>query len=128
MCCSQKITLHVTIQQDCNSANKQAWTNNNALPCTDNKACTKSDRCSNGVCSGTPFTCLSCEECYNDACRVKPGFCVINDGGSRKCFNHEDLRSGYPCQVKHSSDQLIILQYVDKRVMRLKNLSEIAAL
>ena len=28
----------------------------------------------------------------------------------------------------HSSDQLIILQYVNKRVMRLKNLSEIAAL
>ena len=121
MCCSQKITLHVTIQQDCNSANKQAWTNNNALPCTDNKACTKSDRCSNGVCSGTLFTCLSCEECYNDACRVKPGFCVINDGGSRTCFNHGDLRPGYPCQVTqfdnyciHSTcDQLISSQYVD---------------
>ena len=128
-------TRYITIQQDCNSANKQAWTNNNALPCTDNKACTKSDRCSNGVCSGTPFTCLSCEECYNDACRVKPGFCVINDGGSRKCFDHGDLRPGYPCQVTqfdnyciHSSDQLIILQYDDKGVMRLKNLSEIAAL
>ncbi|XP_020602178.1 neurogenic locus Notch protein-like, partial [Orbicella faveolata] len=84
--------------QDCNSTSKLAWRNNNALSCSDNKACTKNDRCSNGVCSGTPFTCLPCEECYNDACRVKPGYCVINDGGTRKCFNHGDIRPGYPCQ------------------------------
>ena len=102
ICCSQNLTLHefyISVQQDCNSASKLAWTNNNALSCSDNVACTKNDRCSNGVCSGTPFTCLPCEECYNDACRVKPGFCVINDGGTRKCFNHGALRPGYPCQV-----------------------------
>lgn len=89
------------VQQDCNStSNNLAWTNNNALPCSDNKPCTKNDQCSNGVCSGIPFTCLSCEECYNETCRVKPGFCVINDGGSRKCINGGTLRAGYPCQVK----------------------------
>lgn len=108
-CCTFKhvrgiLWLHkfnnIAIQQDCNSANNLAWTNNNALSCSDNKACTKNDRCSNGVCSGTPFTCLPCEECYNDACRVKPGYCVINDGGTRKCFNHGAIRPGYPCQVK----------------------------
>ena len=58
---------YITIQQDCNSANKLAWRNNNALPCSDNKACTKKDRFTNSVCSGTPFTCLQCEECYNEA-------------------------------------------------------------
>lgn len=98
---------YIAVQQDCNSANKLAWTNNNALRCNDNVACTKNDRCSNGACSGTPFTCLVCEECYNDACRVKAGFCVINDGGTRKCFKHGAVRPGYPCQVKHSSDQLL---------------------
>ena len=124
---------HITIQQDCNSAKKQAWTNNNTLQCTDNVACTKNDRCSNGVCFGTPFTCLPCEECYNDTCRVKPGFCVINDGRSQKCFNHGDIRPGYPCQVKQLttvvctvdiSYNFSIFWYivVDKRVMRLKNL------
>ena len=88
-------------QQNCNSANKYAWTNNNNLPCNDRKACTKNDRCSNGVCSGTPFSCLPCEECYNDACRVKPGYCVINEGGRRQCFRHGALRPGHQCQVKY---------------------------
>lgn len=87
------------VQQDCNStSNNLAWTNNNALSCNDNKPCTKNDQCSNGVCSGTPFTCLSCEECYNETCQVKPGFCAINDGGTRKCTNGGALRPGYPCQ------------------------------
>ena len=87
-------------QQDCNSTNNLAWTNNNTLSCSDNKLCTKNDQCSNGVCSGMPFTCLSCEECYNDTCQLKPGFCTINDGGTRKCVNGGALRPGYPCQVK----------------------------
>lgn len=91
---------YIAVLQDCNSANKQAWTNNNALPCNDNVACTRNDRCSNGVCAGTPFSCLPCEECYNDTCRVKPGFCLINDSGTQQCFNHGDVRPGYPCQVK----------------------------
>ena len=89
-----------TFQQDCNSANKIGWTNNNALSCSDSKACTRNDRCSNGGCVGTPFTCLSCEECYNDACRVKTGWCVIQDGNVKKCFRHGSLRPGYQCQVR----------------------------
>ncbi|PFX19966.1 Versican core protein [Stylophora pistillata] len=84
--------------QNCNSANKNAWTNDNNLPCNDRKACTRNDRCSSGACSGTPFSCLSCEECYNDACRVKPGYCVINEGGRRQCFRHGALRPGHQCQ------------------------------
>ena len=77
-----------------------AWTNNDALPCSDGVACTRNDRCSGGVCSGTPFTCLSCEECYNDACSVKPGYCVIQDGGVKKCFAQGTLRPGSQCQVQ----------------------------
>ena len=77
-----------------------AWTNNDALPCSDGVPCTRNDRCSGGACSGTPFTCLPCEECYNDACRVKPGYCVIQDGGVKKCFTHGTLRPGYQCQVQ----------------------------
>lgn len=95
------------VQQECDSSNNLAWTNNNALPCNDNKSCTKNDQCSNGICSGTPFTCLSCEECHKDTCRVKPGFCTINDGGTRKCISGGALRPGYPCQVK----ELLTLEY-----------------
>ena len=121
---------YLSVQQDCNSANKLAWTNNNALPCGDNVACTKNDQCSNGVCSGTPFTCLPCEECHSDTCHVKPGFCAINDGGTRKCFNGGALRPGYSCQVKKLSAAYIytmytytliifvIFQYADKSSLR----------
>ncbi|XP_066021515.1 latent-transforming growth factor beta-binding protein 2-like [Pocillopora verrucosa] len=91
--------------QDCNDSDKFAWTNNNTLPCTDGKACTKNDRCSNGVCSGTPFSCLPCEECQNDVCRVKPGYCVINESGIRQCFNHGSLRPGHQCQDCNDSDK-----------------------
>ena len=89
---SKKTNKYIRFWQDCNSANKMAWTNNDALPCSDGVACTRNDRCSGGGCSGTSFTCLPCEECYNDACSVKPGYCVIQDGGVKKCFTHGTLR------------------------------------
>ncbi|XP_068740144.1 latent-transforming growth factor beta-binding protein 4-like [Montipora capricornis] len=84
--------------QDCQRTNKMAWTNNNALPCNDDVPCTRNDRCSSGSCAGTPFTCLSCEECHNDACHLKAGFCAIVEGGTKTCFSHGDLRPEYPCQ------------------------------
>ena len=96
------------VKQDCQSSNKEAWTNNNALSCSDNKACTRNDRCSSGTCAGTPFTCLSCEVCANDACSIKAGWCVIQDGGARKCFSHGTLRPGYPCQVMKMNTHLAI--------------------
>ncbi|KAJ7365983.1 hypothetical protein OS493_002725 [Desmophyllum pertusum] len=91
--------------QKCHSAYKTRWTNDNSLPCSDGIACTRNDRCSSGRCIGTPFTCLSCEECYNDACRVKPGYCTIIVGGSKTCFSHGNLRPGYPCQQCDSNNK-----------------------
>ena len=85
--------------QRCHSGSKSGWTNDNSLSCNDGKACTRNDRCSSGSCIGTPFTCLYCEECYNDACRVKSGYCTIVHGGTKTCFSHGSLRPGYPCQV-----------------------------
>ena len=58
--------------------------------------CTKNDRCVNGTCTGTPFTCLECERCNGDGCTIKPDFCVI-DG---KCYSHKELRPEKPCQVR----------------------------
>ncbi|XP_068691216.1 prestalk protein-like [Montipora foliosa] len=92
--------------QDCQSTNKMAWTNNDTLSCSDGVACTRNDSCSSGTCAGTPYTCLSCEECNNDTCRVKEGFCAIGEGGSKTCFNHGDLRPGYPCQVCQSTNKM----------------------
>ncbi|KAL9987448.1 hypothetical protein ACROYT_G001761 [Oculina patagonica] len=92
--------------QKCNINRKTTWTNDNALSCNDGNACTRNDRCFNGRCIGTVFlTCLSCEECYKETCRVKPGYCSIMVGGVRTCFNHGDLRPGYECQQCDSNNQ-----------------------
>ena len=85
--------------QKCHTSKQKSWTNDDSLPCNDGVACTRNDHCSNGRCIGTPFSCLSCEECYNDACRIKPGHCIIIVAGVRTCFAHGELRPGYPCQV-----------------------------
>ena len=74
---------------------KTYWRNNNALPCSDNKLCTRNDKCHYGVCKGTPFTCLSCESCDGYGCIINPGYCVING----TCYRHGNLRPEKPCQV-----------------------------
>ncbi|XP_048583423.1 uncharacterized protein LOC116619209 isoform X2 [Nematostella vectensis] len=90
--------------QDCQSRQKMGWTNNNALRCNDGNACTRADHCSNGRCVGTPFTCLPCESCVADTCRVKPGFCTIVEGGVKKCFSNKVVRPGHPCQECNSAN------------------------
>ncbi|CAB4034879.1 extracellular matrix A-like [Paramuricea clavata] len=86
--------------QDCQKGRETAWTNNNALSCSDGKLCTRNDRCVNGACKGTPFTCRSCESCDGNGCQIKPGFCVI-DG---KCYTNGNIRPGKPCQQCNSNN------------------------
>ncbi|PFX19963.1 hypothetical protein AWC38_SpisGene15613 [Stylophora pistillata] len=90
--------------QKCHISRKKSWTNDDSLPCNDGVPCTRNDHCSNGRCIGTPFSCLSCEECYNDACRIKPGHCIIIVAGVRTCFAHGERRPGYPCQQCDSNN------------------------
>ncbi|CAB3984855.1 extracellular matrix A-like [Paramuricea clavata] len=86
--------------QDCQTYRKTIWTNNNALSCSDNNLCTRNDKCVDGTCKGTPFTCLGCQRCNGDRCMIKPGFCVI-DG---ICYSHRNLRPGKPCQECNSNN------------------------
>ncbi|PFX11922.1 hypothetical protein AWC38_SpisGene24199, partial [Stylophora pistillata] len=88
-----------TNARKCDSSRNTSWTNDNALSCDDGNACTKNDRCSAGKCIGTPLNCLSpCEECYNDACRMKSGYCLIFEKGTKTCVSDGNSRSGRPCQ------------------------------
>ncbi|KAK3735006.1 hypothetical protein QZH41_010660, partial [Actinostola sp. cb2023] len=90
--------------QNCNSANKFGWTNDDRLKCSDSNACTRGDHCVSGRCVGTPFSCLPCEKCQSDTCKVKPGYCVIVVNGKKTCFNNKAIRPGYPCQQCDSNN------------------------
>ena len=62
--------------------------------------CTSKDCCSGGKCVGTQPNCLApCEECCNDACRVKSGYCEIFERGRKTCFINGGSRPKRPCQV-----------------------------
>ncbi|XP_028398913.1 uncharacterized protein LOC114522435 [Dendronephthya gigantea] len=86
--------------QDCQKGRETVWTNNNALSCSDGNLCTRNDRCVNGACRGTAFTCRSCESCDGNGCKIKPGYCVI-DG---RCYRNGNLRPGKPCQQCNSNN------------------------
>ena len=77
--------------QECQISRQDVWTNN-MLPCNDGNLCTRNDKCKNGTCRGTSFTCLECQRCDGSRCKIKPGFCV--DSG--KCYTHWDPKPGNP--------------------------------
>ena len=85
--------------QQCDSNYKHQWTNNNNLQCSDNNVKTKSDRCSNGACVGTPYNCLSCERHDGSGCSIQSGYCIVQHGGQRTCFAKYQYKPGNPCQV-----------------------------
>lgn len=85
--------------QECDRNDKHKWTNNNNLQCSDNNVRTNDDRCVNGVCVGTPYSCLSCQTHDGSGCPIKPGYCILDHGGKRTCFAKNQYIHGNPCQV-----------------------------
>ncbi len=70
------------------------------LLCDDKNACTRNDRCKQGVCTGEPLPCQDEFECTDDVCTdgvcqhpQKAGTCLI--GGA--CYNEGDTRSENAC-------------------------------
>ena len=51
---------------------------NDAKPCSDNDMCTLGDKCSGGVCTGTPLDCNDNNVCTSKSCDSKVG-CVIKN-------------------------------------------------
>lgn len=87
--------------QQCDTINnKRQWTINDNLQCSDNDVTTKDDQCLSGVCKGTPYNCLECEQHEGaGGCRIKSGYCIIGTGSQRKCYAKEDKELSSPCQV-----------------------------
>ena len=79
--------------------NKREWTINDNLQCSDNNVTTKDDRCLNGVCKGTSYSCLECEQHDGRGCPIKSGYCIIQTGSQRECYAKEEKKLDYPCQV-----------------------------
>ena len=74
---------------------------------------TRNDRCTNGECRGESFTCLSCQEHHNDACRIKTGYCVINYNSVDTCFTDTTEKPENQCQVKKIGRTLTWADYLD---------------
>ena len=106
-CCADQLVADIhsncfmnDSHQQCDSNKEHSWTSNNNLPCSDNSVKTKDDRCVNGACRGTAYTCLPCENQDGSGCPLKPGYCIIQHGGRRTCFGDRTLKPGNPCQVR----------------------------
>ncbi|KAL9987472.1 hypothetical protein ACROYT_G001785 [Oculina patagonica] len=94
-----KITKKQPLQRNqCDRNYKHRWTNNNKLNCSDNNLKTKDDRCVNGACVGTPYSCLSCETHDGNGCPIQSGYCIIQHRGKRTCFAKNQYTPGNPCQ------------------------------
>ena len=75
------------ICQRCSVAGStSAWSPvSNGLQCDDSEQCTYNDKCQDGVCSGTAYSCEDGLECTDNVCNgngncggsVQPGWCVI---------------------------------------------------
>ena len=69
--------------------------------CDDNQGCTLNDRCSNGVCTGTPNPCFDNNPCTIDACVEGVG-CMIQHQDYDEtcipgCLEHADCPFDYNC-------------------------------
>lgn len=81
------------------------WSTLDGAGCDDGVACTHTDRCSVGVCQGTPYTCNDGLSCTTDSCtgtgpspagcsaKLVAGFCLID----KTCYASGATASGKPC-------------------------------
>eukprot|EP00117_Sycon_ciliatum_P013766 scpid2836/ scgid1491/ len=85
--------------QECNTDHSQtAWHLVSGRSCNDGNLCTKDDKCTNGRCTGTGFSCpKTCTQCNgNGGCDPKPNFCLIFN----HCYNQGHINPSSPhCQL-----------------------------
>ncbi len=87
----------------CNPAQSTGtWSGATGATCDDGNACTASDSCKGGVCTGTPYSCNDSLPCTDDVCDgsggcnnpLKAGRCLI----SLQCYDQGDPKPGNTCE------------------------------
>jgi hypothetical protein len=59
--------------------------------CDDGNACTTSDHCVAGACTGTAVTCVAPDACHAAACSPLTGACVVADADGKVCDAQGDI-------------------------------------
>jgi len=77
------------------------YTNNNHT-CNDGNNCTTDDRCTGGVCRGTPVVCKDDDECTNDVCQN--GACRYTPIPNCECDEDKDCADDNPCTSDKCDD------------------------
>ncbi len=66
-------------------------------PCDDGSACTSGDKCTEGLCAGTPVVCDDGNPCTNDGCDLAKGCTTsVSDGGA--CDDGNACSTGDTCK------------------------------
>jgi len=87
------------------------WSNNDGVSCDDKAACTHSDKCLGGKCSGVTYTCNDSKTCTTDSCNgkaasptgcdftLKAKFCLI----AGTCYSDGKYKANSKCDYCSSS-------------------------
>jgi len=76
------------------------FTNNNSNSCTDSNACTQTDVCLGGTCTGTnPVICNDSNVCTSDSCNPTNGLCIFANN-TNPCDDGNVCTSGDVCGPK----------------------------
>lgn len=86
------------------SRNKRDWSYMDGTVCVDDNACTHSDKCTSGICSGTDYSCASpglCETAIGATCDGLGGCLYFADTGA-VCDDDDDCTHTDKCQSDKS--------------------------
>ncbi|NUN13438.1 MAG: hypothetical protein HUU55_07365 [Myxococcales bacterium] len=80
----------------CSTVSGSCVNSPNVLSCNDGNGCTSGDKCSGGICAGTPISCNDNNPCTDDSCNSVTGTCVFAPN-SAPCSDNNACTSSDVC-------------------------------